>query len=433
MESSSLQNLSAVDIVASVSRGDATCEEVARACLQRIAARDASVKAWAHLDPRLVIAEARALDRQSPRGPLHGVPLGVKDVIDTCDMPTGMGSPIYQNFQPTVDASCVAMLRQAGALVFGKTVTCEFAGATPAQTTNPHDVARTPGGSSSGSAAAVADFMVPLALGTQTGGSILRPASYCGVVGYKPTYGLISCVGVKIAAASLDTVGFLSRTVEDLELAARVLTHAREVTWLAHGTHLRIGLCRTRAWGRAAESTRSALLDAATRLASHGHEVREVELPAPFSELSTTREIINDYERARALAGEWQTKGELISAGLAESIRRGLSMPAERYIWALRQVERCRQLLTEVFTGLDVLLAPTVDDEAPLGLTHTGDHTFQSIWTQLQTPNITLPTHRGLTGLPVGIQLIARTYEDTQLLAIARLLFQQLGRGRDVH
>jgi Asp-tRNA(Asn)/Glu-tRNA(Gln) amidotransferase A subunit family amidase len=213
------QSLSGRKIVGSLSRGDVTCEAVARACLERVAARDGAVKAWAHLNPPLVISHARALDRMSVRGPLHGVPIGVKDVIDTHDMPTGMGSPIYRDHRPTMDASCLAMLRMAGALVFGKTVTCEFAGATPAQTTNPHDVARTPGGSSSGSAAAVAEFMVPLALGTQTGGSILRPASYCGVVGYKPTYGLISCAGVKIAAESLDTVGFLSRGVEDLELA----------------------------------------------------------------------------------------------------------------------------------------------------------------------------------------------------------------------
>ena len=243
------------------------------------------------------------------RGPSAGRSMacrvGVKDVIETCDMPTEMGSLIYRGYRTKSDASCVALLRAAGALIFGKTVTCEFAGVTAGDTTNPHDPTRTPGGSSSGSGAAVADFMVPLAFGTQTGGSVQRPSSYCGIVGYKPTFGLINPQGVKPAAESLDTVGLMARTVEDVELSARVLTNSAPVTWLAKGTPIRIGLCRTYAWDTAEDATRHAIEDAARRLAAAGFAVRDIDLPAPYNDLPTTREVINDFERARGMAYEW--------------------------------------------------------------------------------------------------------------------------------
>jgi amidase len=427
-----LNKLSAAEITSAVSRGEITCEQVAQACIDRVLTREQTVKAWAFFDPELILSQARTLDVAANRGPLHGVPVGVKDVIDTFDMPTEMGSPIYRGHRPPADASCVALLRAAGALVFGKTVTCEFAGLTAAQTTNPHDPSRSPGGSSSGSAAAVADFMVPLALGTQTGGSIQRPAAYCGVLGYLPTYGTINPAGVKPAAESLDTIGPIARTVEDLELARRVLTNAKAVAWLSPDIKLRVGLCRTPSWDAAEESTQHALLDAAARISSAGHLVREVAMPAPFAELVTTREIINDYERSRALAHEWRTRPDLISERLANSIRRGFAMDAERYIAALRHLDTCRQLLATVWGDLDVLLAPTVVGEAPQGLEFTGDHRFQSIWTQLRTPTVNLPTHAGPSGLPVGIQLVGRPYEDGRLLACAQLMFHLLGRGPTV-
>ena len=427
-----LNELSAREVQSAVARRDVSCERVARACIERILAHEARVAAWVHFEPDGVLQEARRLDRADERGALHGVPVGVKDVIDTADMPTEMGSPIYSGYRPAADAACVALLRAAGALILGKTATCEFAGAAAARTTNPHDPLRTPGGSSSGSAAAVADYMVPLALGTQTGGSILRPASFCGIVGYKPTFGLISCAGVKPAAETLDTIGFMARTVEDVELAARVLTHSAESAWLPQDARLRIGLCRTYAWETAEDATKQALVGAATGLDSHGHHIEDVELPAGFGDLVGTREVINDYERARALAHEWRTKPESISGGLAQSIRRGLAMAADHYLSALRHVEACRRALQHLLEGLDVLLAPSVPGEAPVGLEYTGDHRFQSIWTQLRTPAVTLPTHSGPHGLPVGIQLVGRPQADRQLLAIARLVFAQLGRGPTV-
>jgi Asp-tRNA(Asn)/Glu-tRNA(Gln) amidotransferase A subunit family amidase len=426
---STLNTLSATEIVSRTTSGAVRCEDVARACLDRIDTREPVVKAWSFLDADLVLREAKALDACTTRGPLHGVPVGVKDVIETCDMPTEMGSPIYRGYQTRSDASCVALLRAAGALIFGKTVTCEFAGVTAGDTTNPHDPTRTPGGSSSGSGAAVADFMVPLAFGTQTGGSVQRPSSYCGIVGYKPTFGLINPQGVKPAAESLDTVGLMARTIEDVELSARVLTNAAPVAWLIKGTPVRIGLCRTYAWDSAEDATRHAVEDAARRLSAAGFAVRNVDLPEACNDLPVTREIINDFERARGMAYEWQAHREAISEGLAKSIRNGLTMPRERYIDALRRVERCRRLLGEAFADVDVLLTPTVQGEAPRGPSYTGDHRFQSIWTQLRTPAMTLPTHAGPNGMPVGIQLVAMPYADDRLLAVAQLVFNMLGRG----
>lgn len=429
---SRLNEFSAVELGAAVASGAATCEDVARACLERVTGREQVVHAWAHIDPDAVLAEARRLDTASIRGPLHGVPVGVKDVIDTYDMPTQMGSPIYRNYRSAADASCVAVLRAAGALIFGKTVTCEFAGVTAGETTNPHDASRTPGGSSSGSAAAVADYMVPLAVGTQTGGSIQRPSSYCGIVGYKPSYGLINTAGLKPAAVNLDTLGLMARSVEDIALAMRVLTNAGEVAWLPKESKLRIGLCRTYLWDTAELATGHALADAAERLRSRGDQIEEFALPESFRELSDTREIINDYERARAMAHEWQHTRDSISEGLAKSITRGFALPAARYIEALALVEECRHMLPPIFKQYDVLLAPTVTGEAPLGLAYTGHHGFQSIWTQLHVPTVSLPTHHGPNGLPVSIQLVGPVRADQRLIAIARLLFAFLGKGPSI-
>ena len=421
--------MSACEVAAQTAAGRLSCEDVARACLDRFNAREPVVKAWVTADPDLIMAQARALDGRKQRGPLHGVPVGIKDIILTSDMPTQMGSPIYRGYRSKADASCVALLRAAGALIFGKTVTCEFAHVAPGETTNPHDKSRTPGGSSSGSAAAVADFMVPVAFGTQTAGSVQRPSSFCGIVGYKPTFGLISTEGVKPAAESLDTIGLMARTVEDVELTARVLTNSAPVQWLSQGTPVRIGLCRTYVWDSADDATRQALDDAARRLAKAGFSVKEVALPPFFSELAETREIINDFERARCSAYEWFAHREQLSERFTKMMSNGVAIPRDRYVEALQRVEVCRDALGEVFSGVDVLLAPTAKGEAPAGLDYTGDHRFQSLWTQLRTPTVTLPTHAGPNGMPIGVQLIGKPYADNQVLGIARLVFETLGRG----
>ena len=260
-----LNEWTATEIVAAIAAGTATCEGVARAWPARSAAREPQVRAWQYLDPDAVLAQARALERSSPRGPLHGVPFGVKDIIDTCDMPTEYGTPIHKGYQPRKDAACVALSRRAGALLLGKTVTTEFANVTPGKTRHPLDPARTPGGSSSGSAAAVADFMAPLALGTQTTGSTTRPASFCGVFGYRPTHGDVRAAGVMEASGSLDTVGLLARSIEDIALYRDVVLGVQPEP-VADMPPPRIGFCRPYFWQRLEPATQKLLEEAAQRL-----------------------------------------------------------------------------------------------------------------------------------------------------------------------
>src|SRR5437762_1253782 len=300
-----LNELSASDAARLIAGGDLSSEALVRDCLARIDAREATVRAWAFLDPELALRQARERDRTPARGALHGVPIGVKDVFDTADMPTQMGSPIYAGWRPPSDAACVALMRAAGAVVLGKTVTAEFAGMTPGDTRNPHDPSRTPGGSSSGSAAAVADFMVPLALGTQTGGSVLRPASFCGIVGYKPSFGRYNRSGLKMAAESLDTIGSLARSIEDVELVDAVLLGAppRKAEPLCEPP--RIGVCRTHLWETAKPETMAAVEDSAARLARARASVREVALPEEFAGLTGAR----DWSAASSARARSPTNG----------------------------------------------------------------------------------------------------------------------------
>jgi Asp-tRNA(Asn)/Glu-tRNA(Gln) amidotransferase A subunit family amidase len=418
--------LSATDAANGVRGSAFSVEAVVRACLSRIEERDATVRAWAYLEPKLALAQARARDAATSKGPLAGITIGVKDVIDTCDMPTDMGSPIYSDNRTFADAPCVAAVRAAGAVVLGKTVTCEFAGLTPNVTRNPHDPERTPGGSSSGSAAAVADTMVAVAFGTQTGGSVLRPASFCGAVGYKPSYGLISRGGMKFAAESRDTIGLIAREVDDVDLVMSVLTRRARVRPCE--TAPKIGFCRTHLWDGAGPETVAALEDSLHRLIGAGARVADAQMPDTFADLQDAREIVNPVERSRALAHEWNIARDLLSDGLRRQIETGLAIPHARYLRALERMKACRDRLPELFGDCDVLIAPCVVGEAPLGLETTGDTRFQEFWTALHVPTITLPTHKGPNGMPVGIQLVGRIYDDESLIAAARWAFQTLGR-----
>ena len=422
-----LNELSATEIARRIAAGEITAEGVARACLERIAAREPAIHAFANVDPALALRQARELDRGPSRGPLHGVAIGIKDVIDTIGLPTEMGSPIYRGYRPACDAACVALLRAAGAVILGKTVTAEFAGMAPGPTVNPHNFAHTPGGASSGSGAAVADLMIPAALGTQTGGSVLRPAAYCGVIGYKPTFGAFNRAGLKFAAESLDTIGLMARTIDDLELITSVLLGRKAGAAAAIGAAPKIGLCRTSLWDTAQPETQHAVEDAAARLAAGGAELRDVALPQDFSGLRTAaRETINNYERSKSMAAEWASHRDQISAKLQLCIELGMDMPYADYLAAIALGESCRARLADVFEGLDVLLAPCVKGEAPAGLDSTGDPTFQAIWTILYVPTMSLPTHKGPNGLPVGIQLIGRRHDDQRLFACARWVWDRL-------
>lgn len=420
-----LNELPAAEAARLIAAGEISSEALVAACLDHIDIRDTAIQAWAFLNPAQVLAEARARDRElkksGPRGALHGVPVGVKDVLDTADMPTQMGSPIYEEWRPKADAACVALARKAGAVILGKTVTCELAGIAPRETKHPLDPARTPGGSSSGSAAAVADFQVPVAFGTQTGGSVLRPASFCGVVGYKPTYNLINRAGLKFAAETLDTIGVIARSVEDAALLADVCIDRAPVPLRKPAAPPRIGLCRNVMWEEhASPETRAALEDAAARARAAGAVVTAFDLAPAYAELFQRRGEINDYERACGLAWEWAHHRDKLSAQMTKTLEQGFALPHARYQDALRLAERCRLELDARLAGLDVLLTPAADGEAPTGLHYAGNPAFQALWTMLHVPAISLPLAKGPTGLPVGVQLVAGRWQDRRLLEVAR-------------
>jgi amidase len=422
-----LNELTATEMAAAIAAGDATSESVVRACVERIEAREPQVLAWQYFNAEQALVQARAYDKSGRRGALGGVPFGIKDIIDTCDMPTEMGSPIYAGHRPRGDAACVALTRKAGGVLMGKTVTTEFANRHPGKTRNPFDPARTPGGSSSGSAAAVADFMVPLAIGTQTTGSTIRPASYCGVFGYRPTYGDLRCVGVKEAAGSLDTLGLLARSVEDIALYRDVLLGSAAEPLPADGPAPRIGFCRTHFWSRVEPGTQQLLEDAARRLARAGAQVKDVELPPEFEGMEDVHLRISSYEFARNFTWEIENHWEKISETLRNNrLKHGLACTFERYREARDLAERCRFLLAPVFEKHDVLLTAAAAGEAPVGHNLTGDASFCLIWTTTHVPCMTLPVFQGPHGLPIGAQLIGRRNGDRALLAAANWAYRAL-------
>jgi amidase len=298
----------------------------------------------------------------------------------------------------------------------------------PAATNNPHNTAHTPGGSSSGSAAAVADHMVPAALGTQTGGSVLRPSSYCGIFGYKPTYNSFNKAGVKPAAESIDTIGWLARSIEDIELLTAVLRMEAQRPPRRLKQAPRVGLCRTEMWDTVQPESKAAVESAAAALARAGATVREVKLPDAFTGLRViARETINFYERAACMAYEWDHHRDRLSPQMRRYIENGQKTTRDNYVAGWRRVEECRALLPAVFEEFDTLLVPCVQGEAPKGLASTGDGSLQAIWTALHTPTVTLPTHRGPNNLPIGIQLVGQRYDDDRLLACAHWLWGKIG------
>jgi Asp-tRNA(Asn)/Glu-tRNA(Gln) amidotransferase A subunit family amidase len=411
------ERLTATEAVAELTAGSLTAEALTRACLEKAEA-GAAVKAWAWLDALLAIAQARAVDRAARKGRLAGVPVGVKDIIDTVDMPTEHGSPIYRGNRPYADAACVALIRAASGVIFGKTVTTEFANRHPGPTLHPYNPDHTPGGSSSGSAAAVADFHVPLALGTQTGGSVIRPAAFCGVIGYKPSFGEFSRVGVKMQCHNLDTIGIICRSLEDVALLRGALL-AQEPHRIDRATAApRIGFCRTPVWEHADVDTHALLERAAGALATAGAVVREVVLN-PADILDHHRRIF-EFEAARNYSYEYEVHRDKLSEGLRDGLlARGRALPLAAYIEALETAETFRRRLDDLFGEVDVLLAPSAPGEAPKGLSSTGDARFNAIWTLAWTPCLTLPAGNGRSGLPLGIQLVGQHFRDEALLDAA--------------
>ncbi|MEW6668863.1 MAG: amidase [Thermodesulfobacteriota bacterium] len=428
----------AVNLARAIRSGEVTAEEAVRSCLDRIGQVEEEVQAWTFLDPEYALSQARRAD-QSQRegrdlGPLHGVPVGLKDIFDTADMPTENGTILHAGRRPTQDATVVALLRQAGAILPGKTVTTELAVFHPGKTRNPHDPGRTPGGSSSGSAAAVASWMVPLALGTQTNGSMIRPASYCGVVGYKPTYGTISRHGVLMQSPPLDQIGVYGRTVADVALLAQVLMcfddrdpamrpAARPDLIRIAGEEPpvspRLAFVKTPAWDQAAEDTRKAFAELCDHLGPHAQEVT---LPPVFNEVVGWHRAIMDSDLAKSFASEYASGKDRLSDTLKEMIERGQRVLAVDYNRAVERVPMLNRALGDIFSSYDAILTPASVSVAPLGLESTGSPIFCTIWTLCGTPAVSLPILHGTDGMPMGAQLVAARGDDGRLLRTARWL-----------
>jgi len=389
--------------------------DLLEACLARIADRDPVVRALAFIDPDC----ARAATARP--GPLHGLPIGVKDVFDTADMPTEHGSPIWQGWRPLADAAAVSSARAAGAVVIGKTVTAEFAIRTPGPTVHPRTLKHTPGGSSSGSAAGVADDFFPLAFGTQAMGSLIKPAAYCGVVGYKPSFGIIPRGGIKLVSDTLDTVGVIARSVADCALLAGAVSGADLGDPDTRPDRPpRIGICRSPSWRKALPETQALLAEVTTALVRAGAHVVERELSSPFDAAEMAFPRVLNREAAQGLGWELAHARDRISVGLRDQLDAGLAVTAEDYAEAATTLAQLRDLLPAMLRDLDVLVTPAATGQAPAGLESTGDSSFNWLWTALHAPTITVPAGEGPQGLPLGIQIVARRGEDRSALAWAQ-------------
>ncbi len=430
MTAKPLNQLTASEIVAAIAAKKTTAEAVARACLDHIAAREPQVEAWQFLDPDFVIKQARALDASGKVGPLQGVPVGIKDIIDTADMPTEYGTPIHKGHRPRIDAALVALTRRAGGIIMGKTVTTEFANRHPGKTHHPKDHARTPGGSSSGSAAAVGDCMVPLAVGTQTTGSTIRPAAFCGCVGYRPTWGDIRCHGVMEASGSVDTVGLIARSAEDIALYRDVVLGITPQPLADNVVEApRIGFCRTPYWNQCEPGTQKSLEDCAAKLAKAGAKVSDVTLPEAFSQLEDAHRWVTSFEFARNRAWEINHHYEMISETLRNNrLKDGLACSFEKYRESRSTLARLRRMMHDVFKDFDVLLVPAASGEAPVGLNATGNASHCLIGTSTHVPCMTLPLFIGPNGLPVGAQFMAARNNDRLLLEAARWVMANVAR-----
>ena len=446
MDPSQLNWFSAADAARAICDGAISSEELVTACLARVREIDANIEAWAFLDPEHALGQARALDQHRREGgalgPLHGVPVGIKDIIDTADMPTESGTVLHAGRTPAYDATVVTMLRAAGAVIMGKTVTTECATYTPGKTRNPHNPEHTPGGSSSGSAAAVAAGMVPLALGSQTNGSVIRPAAFCGVYGFKPTHGLIPRHGILKLSRALDQVGVFARTLEDIALACEPLVGGderdpdtrpraripfREMTAAEPPFPPLLAFVKTPLWERTDEDAREAFGELAQALQGH---VVEVDLPATALAALECHRTIMEADMAASLAAEYDRGRDRLSDALRAQLERGRAVTAFDYQVALARIPLLNEGLAELFERCDAILTPAAPGTAPKGLGSTGDPSFCTLWTLCGMPAITLPLMRGANGLPLGVQIVGQRNGDARLLRTARWLVAQVAAGK---
>lgn len=440
-------SLSALEAAERIRSGRMTSRDLVAACLERISATDENIGAWAHLDPQQALAQADAMDeiRQKglPLGALHGIPVGIKDIFDTADMPTEYGTPIHKGHRPDADCAVVCKLREAGAVIMGKTVSTEFAFLNPARTSNPHNANHTPGGSSSGSAAAVAAGHVPLAIGSQTNGSTVRPASFCGIYGFKPTFGVISRNGSLTTSQSLDQVGVFARTLEDVAALVDVLagfdprdpaSYAAPRPRCLDGSHQDVPVEPSLAWfelpynDRLDNAARQAFEDVIDALGPH---VERFPAPKAFAKMLESHQIIHEHEIAKNLHMQIDQNWDAISDVLKPVLRRGQQYSKAQYDDAKGVLLAARDYFADVFNDIDAILSPSATGEAPLKTTGTGDPVFCTIWTFCGLPAVSLPLLTGASGLPVGIQLIGSSQGDDRLMRTANWVEHHLLQAPD--
>ncbi|HEX2928952.1 MAG TPA: amidase [Candidatus Binatia bacterium] len=446
MDLANLYLISATEAARLIRDGMISSEQLVEACLARIREVEPQVQAWTFLDPDYALAQARALDQLRLQGravgPLHGVPIGIKDIFDTADMPTENGSVIHAGRTPSRDATVVSMLRAAGAVIMGKTVTTEFAYFSPGKTRNPHNPEHTPGGSSSGSAAALSASMVPLALGSQTNGSTIRPAAYCGVIGFKPTHGLISRHRVLALSRTLDHVGLFARSIEDIALLAEQLTgydeNDQDTRPRARIPFIQVAaeeppvapmfaFIKTPVWDRADDETKAGFAEVIEHL---GTQVEEVELFPSALEAWQWHQTIMAAEMSFNLDREWKKERERLSEQLRTLIQRGQEIRAMDYQRALAQIGPISESFVELFEQrYDAILTPAAPSAAPTGLSSTGDPSFCTLWTLCGMPAISLPLLQSAEGLPIGVQLVGPRHGDARLLRTARWLAAKMAES----
>jgi Asp-tRNA(Asn)/Glu-tRNA(Gln) amidotransferase A subunit family amidase len=406
--------LSALALARAIEAGHCTPADALAQSQAAIAAQEPTIRAFAHLKDAPVVGAATSR--------LRGLPVALKDNIDTCDMPTTCGSPAYAGYVPRVDAAVAVMARRAGATLIGKTVSTEFAYFTPGPTRNPANPAHTPGGSSSGSAAAVAAGMVPVALGSQTAGSIIRPASYCGVTGFKPSFKLVPSLGLKPFAWSLDTVGFFAKSVADVAFAASAITERDLRVDAGLPSAPRLTIIRTHLWSQASPAMQTALEHAAKAAEAAGARIVDVVLPPLFEDVWRAQFTVMGYEAARALGHEFDHHRDLLSPKLAGLLDDGLRIAAETYDEARRTANRARKAMTDILADSDAILTPSAPGAAPAGIEATGDPMFNRLWTLLGMPCINVTGLRDLSGLPLGVQIVGRFGRDRAALEAAHFL-----------
>lgn len=438
MAAADIADLGAREALARMQRGELRAGELIEAQLRRIAAREPEIGAFAFHDAAMVRQAAKAVDEHRasgrPIGSLHGLAVGVKDIIDTADMPTENGTVIDAGRRPGKDATIVRRLRQAGGIIMGKTVTAELAAMTPGRTRNPHDPTRTPGGSSSGSAAAVAAGMIPLAIGTQTFGSVIRPASFCGVVGFKPSHGLIPRTGMRVHSPELDTVGVFARDVADAALLVdaiagydpddadtKLLPAPRllEIALTEPPVTPALAFVKNTVWDKAEPETQEGFRELVEAL---GPVCAEVALPDIYQEWPGALTSLMQAGMARGLAGYYRKGKEQLSPALRAVIENGQKVTALDYLTAQDWREALGQGLEQLFDRYDAIVTPAANGEAPRGLDSTGDPSFSGLWTLCGVPAVTLPLLTGPNGMPVGVQVVGRRGEDARLLRTARWL-----------